>query len=148
MAAEHAQVSAAEWFSGGERLPYDQERASFDDRSPLRVFVRHATGSGTTLTFLPGWPDGSFGWARVDAELAARTDAERLFLDYVGHGDSDKPLEYPFRRSSGPTSSRRCGARDRLKRPWSLPSTTRASSPSSCSRGGWSGGEPARIRER
>jgi hypothetical protein len=39
-----------EWFSGGERLPYDPERARFDDSSALRVFVRHASGGATTLT--------------------------------------------------------------------------------------------------
>jgi pimeloyl-ACP methyl ester carboxylesterase len=89
-------VSAQEWFSGGERVPYDPERASFDDSSSLRVFVRHASGSGTTLTFLPGWPDGSFGWAKVDAEFAERSDADRLFLDYVGHGESDKPPDHPY----------------------------------------------------
>jgi pimeloyl-ACP methyl ester carboxylesterase len=81
----------------GRRAPADDpERARFDDSSPLRVFVRHASGGGTTLTVLPGWPDGSFGWAKVDAELAERSDADRLFLDYVGHGDSDKPREYPY----------------------------------------------------
>jgi pimeloyl-ACP methyl ester carboxylesterase len=96
MAAEHGLVSAEEWFAGGERLPYDPERARFDDNSPLRVFVRQASGRGETLTFLPGWPDGSFGWAKVDAELAERSDADRLFLDYVGHGDSDKPLDYTY----------------------------------------------------
>jgi pimeloyl-ACP methyl ester carboxylesterase len=94
--AEHGLISAEEWFSGGERLPYDPERGSFDDRSRLRVFVRHTSGAGPTLTFLPGWPDGSFGWAKVDAELAERGDADRLFLDYVGHGDSDKPFDYPY----------------------------------------------------
>jgi pimeloyl-ACP methyl ester carboxylesterase len=96
MAAEHGPVSAEEWFSGGERLPYDPKRASFDDSSRVRVFVRHAAGGGTTLTLLPGWPDGSFGWAKVDAELGERGDADRLYLDYVGHGDSDKPRDYPY----------------------------------------------------
>jgi pimeloyl-ACP methyl ester carboxylesterase len=96
MTAEHGPVTAEKWFSGGERLPYDPERRSFDASSPLRVFVRHASGRGTTLTFLPGWPDGSFGWAKVDAELAKRNDADRLFLDYVGHGDSDKPPEHAY----------------------------------------------------
>jgi pimeloyl-ACP methyl ester carboxylesterase len=96
MAVEHGPVSAAEWFSGGERLPYDPGRARFDARSALHVFVRHASGGGTTLTFLPGWPDGSFGWAKVEAELAERSDAERLFFDFVGHGDSDKPFDYPY----------------------------------------------------
>jgi pimeloyl-ACP methyl ester carboxylesterase len=96
IATQHRSVSAAEWFSGGERLPYDPQRASFDDKSRLRVFVRQASGGGTTLTFLPGWPDGSFGWAKVDAELARRSDTDRLFLDYLGHGDSDKPLGHPY----------------------------------------------------
>jgi pimeloyl-ACP methyl ester carboxylesterase len=96
VAAAHGVVSAEEWFSGGERRPYDPERASFDDGSPLRVFVREASGGGTALTFLPGWPDGSFGWARVDAELAERSDADRRFLDYVRHGDSDKPRDHPY----------------------------------------------------
>jgi pimeloyl-ACP methyl ester carboxylesterase len=96
MTAERGVVSAEDWFSGGERLPYEPERASFDEGSPLCVFVRHASGSGTTLSFLPGWPDGSFGWAKVDRELAERSDADRLFLDYVGHGDSDKPIAYPY----------------------------------------------------
>jgi pimeloyl-ACP methyl ester carboxylesterase len=96
LAAEDRLVSAEEWFSGGERLPYDVDRASFDDNSALRVFVRRASGGGTTLTFLPGWPDGSFGWAKVDAELARRSDTDRLFLDYVGHGDSDKPRGHQY----------------------------------------------------
>jgi pimeloyl-ACP methyl ester carboxylesterase len=93
---EHRLVAAEEWFAGGERLPYDPRRASFDEDSSLRVFVRHASGAGATLTFLPGWPDGSFGWAKVDAELAGRGDTDRLILDYVGHGDSDKPFDYPY----------------------------------------------------
>jgi pimeloyl-ACP methyl ester carboxylesterase len=96
MAAEHGLISAEELFSGGERLPYDPAAASFDGSSRLRVFVRHASGSGTTLTFLSEWPHGSFGWAKVDAELAERRGADRVFLDCVGHGDCDKPLDYPY----------------------------------------------------
>jgi pimeloyl-ACP methyl ester carboxylesterase len=34
----------------------------------------------------------------VDAELAERSNADRLFLDHVGHGDSDKPLGHPYSR--------------------------------------------------
>jgi pimeloyl-ACP methyl ester carboxylesterase len=96
MAAERGLVSAEQWFLGGQRLPYDPERARFDGSSSMRVFVRHASGSDTTLTFLPGWPDGSFGWAKVDAELGERSDSDRLSLDYIGHGDSDKPRQYPY----------------------------------------------------
>jgi pimeloyl-ACP methyl ester carboxylesterase len=89
-------ISAKEWFSAGERLGYDRERGSVDQESPLRVFVRRSPDTGKTRTFLPGWPDGSFGWAKVEAKLASRARFPRLFLDYVGHGDSDKPRDHPY----------------------------------------------------
>ena len=68
-------VSAQEWFSGGERLAYDPERASFDDGSPLRVFVRKASGAlarpWSAINFTEGlkknsgstsvWPDLPLG---------------------------------------------------------------------------------------
>src|SRR5262245_1336589 len=148
MAAERGRVSAEEWFAGSERLPYDAERARFDQSSSLRVFFRHASGGGTTLTFLPGWPDGSFGWAELDAELAERSDADRLFLDYVGHSDSDKPLDYPYStyeradlvealwRTVGRSDGRRC-LRLLVHRQSRAPP-----------RGGSSGSERARIPER
>ena len=47
-------------------------------------------------SFLPGWPDGSFGWAKVDQRLTRKTAGPRLFVEYVGHGDSDKPGDYPY----------------------------------------------------
>ena len=47
-------------------------------------------------SFLPGWPDGSFGWAKVDQQLTGETSKPRLYVEYVGHGDSDKPLDYPY----------------------------------------------------
>lgn len=42
-------------------------------------------------TFLPGFPDGSFGWAHVDRYLTGDGLAPKLFVEYVGQGDSDKP---------------------------------------------------------
>ena len=45
---------------------------------------------------MPGWPDGSFGWAKVDQQLTGDTSKPRLYVEYVGHGDSDKPLDYPY----------------------------------------------------
>jgi pimeloyl-ACP methyl ester carboxylesterase len=148
VAAEDRLVSAEEWFSGGERLPYDPERARFDDSSALRVFVRHASGEAMTLTFLPGWPDGSFGWAKVDALLAERSDAGRLFLDYVGHGDSDKPLDHPYSTFERADLVEALWRARSVEAPSSLPSTTRASSASSCLQGGSSGSERARLPER
>ena len=47
-------------------------------------------------TFLPGFPDGSFGWARVDRYLTSDGLVPKIFVEYVGQGDSDKPADYPY----------------------------------------------------
>lgn len=44
---------------------------------------------------LPGYPDGSYGYAKVNALLGDEA-APRLYLEYVGQGDSDKPGDYPY----------------------------------------------------
>jgi pimeloyl-ACP methyl ester carboxylesterase len=99
-------VTAAEWFAGGHRIPYDpasarvlteQEAAATPD--VLRVFER-VTGAGQDtdavwLTMLPGFPDGSYGWAQVDRMLGDDL-APRLYAEPVGQGDSDKPRDYPY----------------------------------------------------
>lgn len=94
--------TARDWFASGERLPYDPDRATIlpedpTDRDALRVFRRTAGVLGPDdahwTTFLPGFPDGSYGWSRVDLLLDV---APRLFVEYVGQGDSDKPRGYPY----------------------------------------------------
>jgi pimeloyl-ACP methyl ester carboxylesterase len=45
------------------------------------------------LTMLPGYPDGSYGYAQVDRQLGARP-VPRLYVEYLGQGDSDKPKRY------------------------------------------------------
>jgi pimeloyl-ACP methyl ester carboxylesterase len=47
------------------------------------------------LTLLPGFPDGSYGWAQVDRILGAGL-RPRLYVEPVGQGDSDKPRDYPY----------------------------------------------------
>ena len=81
------------WFSGGRRLAYDAATRSMGS-GPLRVFVRPEGDVSNTVTFLPGYPDGSYGWSRVAAHLSP--DMPRLFFDYVGMGDSDKPRDYRY----------------------------------------------------
>jgi len=46
--------------------------------------------------FMPGYPDGSFGWARVHAHLPPADAMPRVFFDYVGMGDSDKPEAHAY----------------------------------------------------
>ncbi len=44
---------------------------------------------------LPGFPDGSYGWARVDRMLGDGL-RPRLYVEPVGQGDSDKPRDYQY----------------------------------------------------
>ena len=98
------EVTAEDWFARGERISYDpvtKEIAGPGEasRSETTVDVFHRVGGdrshgdGSWTTFLPGFPDGSFGWAQVDRRLG---ELPRLFVEYVGQGDSDKPTDYPY----------------------------------------------------
>jgi len=101
-------VTAAEWFAGGQRIPYDpgsarvlteEEAAATPDA--LRIFERVAAAEQDAdedtvwLTMLPGFPDGSYGWARVDRMLGDGV-RPRLYAEPVGQGDSDKPRDYRY----------------------------------------------------
>ena len=101
-------VTAAEWFAGGQRIPYDPESARVRTEEEaaalpgaLRVFERVAgaeqgADEGTVwLTMLPGFPDGSYGWAQVDRMLGDGL-SPRLYVEPVGQGDSDKPRDYRY----------------------------------------------------
>src|SRR5215467_12246487 len=85
-------------FAGGERVGYDPvSRAIVHARgAALNVFLRREGELTHALSFLPGFPDGSFGWARVLRYLPEAAEMPKLFLDYVGMGDSDKPRDYPY----------------------------------------------------
>jgi pimeloyl-ACP methyl ester carboxylesterase len=104
--AASALVTAAEWFEGGQRIDYDPEsgRALTEKEAAgipgaLRVFERVvAPGQDLDtvwLTLLPGFPDGSYGWAQVDRMLGDDL-GPRLYVEPVGQGDSDKPRHYPY----------------------------------------------------
>ena len=88
--------SAQAWFAGGERVGYDPQSRAIVAREdvPLRIFLRREGDPGHAVSFLPGFPDGSFGWAKVRPHLPNATEMPKLFLDYVGMGDSDKPKDY------------------------------------------------------
>ena len=103
---DQALVTAAEWFGGGQRIPYDPESArvlteeeAVATPGALRVFERVAGAERDAdtiwLTLLPGFPDGSYGWAQVDRMLGDDL-GPRLYAEPVGQGDSDKPRDYPY----------------------------------------------------
>ncbi len=107
IADEHRLITAAEWFGSGHRVPYDPNHhhlltADDDLTAPhLMVFERVVGGGGAPdapgrwITMLPGYPDGSYGYAKVNALLGDEV-APRLYVEYVGQGDSDKPRDYPY----------------------------------------------------
>ena len=101
-AAASSRVTAADWFARGARVAYDPatgkvgEAASPDSLSVWRRIDGPALPEAIWTTFMPGYPDGSFGWAQVDQELGADARAPKLFVEYVGQGDSDKPAHYPY----------------------------------------------------
>jgi pimeloyl-ACP methyl ester carboxylesterase len=90
--------SAQAWFTGGERVGYNpKDRAIVAaENAPLKIFVRRDGGVAHAVSFLPGFPDGSFGWAKVLPYLPNGAKMPKLFLDYVGMGDSDKPKDYAY----------------------------------------------------
>ena len=89
--------SAQAWFAGGERLGYDPEaRAITALAAPLNIFLRRDGDPAHALTFLPGYPDGSLGWAKVLPHLPKAAEMAKLFVEYVGMGDSDKPQNHAY----------------------------------------------------
>src|SRR5215470_5926383 len=90
--------SAQAWFAGGERVGYDPKARAIvaQQNAPLKIFLRQEGNIADPVSFLPGYPDGSFGWAKVLPHLPNAAAMSKLFVDYVGMGDSDKPKDYRY----------------------------------------------------
>jgi pimeloyl-ACP methyl ester carboxylesterase len=93
-----APTPSAQWFADGERIGYDPKaRAIVAAReAPLKIFLRREGDLADAVSFLPGFPDGSFGWAKVRPHLPNAAEMPKLFVEYVGMGDSDKPKDYAY----------------------------------------------------
>jgi pimeloyl-ACP methyl ester carboxylesterase len=90
--------SAQAWFAGGERVAYDPKAHAIvrAQGAALNVFLRLEGDLAHAVSFLPGFPDGSFGWAKVLPHLPKAAEMPKLFVEYVGMGDSDKPKDYAY----------------------------------------------------
>jgi pimeloyl-ACP methyl ester carboxylesterase len=90
--------TAQVWFDGGERVGYDPGLRAIvaPAGAPLNVFLRREGALAHSVSFLPGYPDGSFGWAKVLPHLPNAAEMPKLFVEYVGMGDSDKPKNYAY----------------------------------------------------
>jgi len=97
------------WFESGERIPYNIQQRKIQPAScnytgnERTLFIWNKTvnspkskKSSKWTTMMPGFPDGSFGWAATEKLLAQYDHEPRLYLDYVGMGDSDKPEKYNY----------------------------------------------------
>ncbi len=82
--------SAHAWFAGGERVGYDPKARAIvrAQGAALNVFLRREGDFAHAVSFLPGFPDGSFGWAKVLPHLPNAAEMPKLFVEYVGMGDS------------------------------------------------------------
>lgn len=89
---------AQAWFAGGERVGYDPSGRAIvtAQDAPFRIFLRQEGEVAHAVSFLPGFPDGSFGWAKVLPHLPDAGEMPKLFVEYVGMGDSDKPKDYAY----------------------------------------------------
>jgi pimeloyl-ACP methyl ester carboxylesterase len=106
-APSEPRVTASEWFASGARRPYDAIAKTMletpvGERPPqqLHVFERVVAAppvgaDARWLTMLPGYPDGSYGYAQVDRYLGPNL-GPRLYVEYLGQGDSDKPARYRY----------------------------------------------------
>ena len=90
--------SAEAWFASGERVGYDPKARAIvgAQGAPLNVFLRREGDLTQSVSFLPGFPDGSFGWAKVLPQLPNAVEMPKVFVEYVGMGDSDKPKDYAY----------------------------------------------------
>src|SRR5919197_5201254 len=77
--AQDRRVTARDWFASGVRRLYDSEKH-------LQVFEKVVAPQPVSaetrwLTMLPGYPDGSYGYAQVDQHLGS-TASPRLYIEY------------------------------------------------------------------
>jgi pimeloyl-ACP methyl ester carboxylesterase len=124
--ADYRGPSAQAWFAVGERVGYDPKARAIVDAqdAPLKTFLKREGEVSHAVTFLPGYPDGSFGWAKVRPHLPNAAEMSKLFVEYVGMGDSDKPKDYAYSTAVALLSG--CLARGSSRRSRSLRSTTSA----------------------
>src|SRR3954454_12072295 len=106
-AARDGRVTAREWFASGARRPYDPIAKTMLEAArgegslqPLHVFEKVVAtppvgADPRWLTMLPGYPDGSYGYAQVDRYLGPEP-GPRLYVEYLGQGDSDKPARFRY----------------------------------------------------
>ena len=72
--------SAQAWFASGERVGYDPKSRAIvrAHGAALNLFLRREGDLAQAVSFLPGFPDGSFGWAKVLPHLPDAAEMSKL----------------------------------------------------------------------
>ena len=95
-------MTAEEWFQSGSRVLFDPVTKRIVSKSQrpetVQVFERvvapvQPCAQTRWLTMMPGFPDGSYTYAKIDGMLQT---APRLYIEFVGMGDSDTPSNYEY----------------------------------------------------
>ncbi|MBL4707595.1 MAG: alpha/beta hydrolase [Flavobacteriales bacterium] len=97
-------LTANDWFNQGKRIAYNHKKKELHKQNnsrtnTLKVFHRIENDdlkSDYCITMLPGFPDGSFGWVNTENLLNKVNKSKRIYIEYVGQGDSDKPKDYNY----------------------------------------------------
>lgn len=83
-------IPAKDWFDTGSRLSYKGLHA-------FNKFITYPKQDPkNAISFLPGFPSGSYDWAKIDARIEEQHPLTRLYVEYIGQGESDKPEDYPY----------------------------------------------------
>ena len=91
-----AGLTAEAWFAGAELLGYDPKARAIvrPPGAAFNVFLRREGNLADAVSFLPGFPDGSFGWAKVLPE--------RMTIPLLFFTQEDANLEDIDRYYDGP----------------------------------------------
>lgn len=97
-------TTVEDWLAGGQNVSFNtKQKVMVKAPGPdtVSVFERVSTSSAKPststrwVTLLPGFPDGSYGYAKVDGLLGSIPNP-KLYIEYVGQGDSEKPKKYAY----------------------------------------------------
>ena len=133
--AVYAGASAKAWFAGGERVGYDPRVPAIvrAEVASLNIFLRREGELAHAVTFMPGFPDGSFGWAKVLPHLPNAAEMPKLSSSMSAWAIATSPRTMPIPLPNALISSRRFGGiSPSCPRRWSPSIFPRLSSPNIC----------------
>lgn len=119
-------ITADEWYYSGRRVPYDiiqrrivsssssSKKNNSSSSNIVHVFEKvvlepqHVNVNTRWITFLPGLPNGSYGYSKIEQQFVASSSRNqqlpRLYIEYIGQGDSDATSPSPPQQQQNATN--------------------------------------------